>query len=192
MPGPPERARSSAGEHSLHTGGVTGSIPVAPTIKRLQNRYFSYCPLPFPPRLDPVRMANVPQSLGESWGNMFAGRSAIERKVQERSSRPAPSRSPWRRGSGGAAMSATKRPVHPIADLFPIMTDEEPKITSQAPNNTPPPTMTTGARHDQPKRGRSRHRARRRRIRRVRRRQHASIAPRPSAGAAQPGGLSHA
>lgn len=26
------RARSSAGEHSLHTGGVTGSIPVAPTI----------------------------------------------------------------------------------------------------------------------------------------------------------------
>src|SRR5215813_4821722 len=32
MPGPPERARSSAGEHSLHTGGVTGSIPVAPTI----------------------------------------------------------------------------------------------------------------------------------------------------------------
>ena len=32
MPVPPERARSSAGEHSLHTGGVTGSIPVAPTI----------------------------------------------------------------------------------------------------------------------------------------------------------------
>ena len=30
-PGGPERARSSAGEHSLHTGGVTGSIPVAPT-----------------------------------------------------------------------------------------------------------------------------------------------------------------
>jgi adenylate kinase family enzyme len=25
------RARSSAGEHTLHTGGVTGSIPVAPT-----------------------------------------------------------------------------------------------------------------------------------------------------------------
>src|SRR5579871_397684 len=29
----PSWARSSAGEHSLHTGGVTGSIPVAPTIK---------------------------------------------------------------------------------------------------------------------------------------------------------------
>jgi hypothetical protein len=28
------RARSSAGEHSLHTGGVTGSIPVAPTSLR--------------------------------------------------------------------------------------------------------------------------------------------------------------
>jgi hypothetical protein len=27
------RARSSAGEHSLHTGGVTGSIPVAPTME---------------------------------------------------------------------------------------------------------------------------------------------------------------
>src|ERR1051325_2719760 len=27
------RARSSAGEHTLHTGGVTGSIPVAPTIE---------------------------------------------------------------------------------------------------------------------------------------------------------------
>src|SRR5437868_9417966 len=26
------RARSSAVEHTLHTGGVTGSIPVAPTI----------------------------------------------------------------------------------------------------------------------------------------------------------------
>jgi hypothetical protein len=31
---PGSRARSSAGEHSLHTGGVTGSIPVAPTISR--------------------------------------------------------------------------------------------------------------------------------------------------------------
>ena len=28
----PNRARSSAGEHCLHTAGVTGSIPVAPTI----------------------------------------------------------------------------------------------------------------------------------------------------------------
>src|SRR5262245_53262521 len=28
-------ARSSAVEHSLHTGGVTGSIPVAPTIASL-------------------------------------------------------------------------------------------------------------------------------------------------------------
>src|SRR5437762_3488157 len=33
MPGPDtDRARSSAGEHTLHTGGVTGSIPVAPTM----------------------------------------------------------------------------------------------------------------------------------------------------------------
>ena len=38
----PVRARSSAGEHSLHTGGVTGSIPVAPTI-------CSSCQTSFPP-----------------------------------------------------------------------------------------------------------------------------------------------
>jgi hypothetical protein len=31
-----ERARSSAGEHTLHTGGVTGSIPVAPTTRLCQ------------------------------------------------------------------------------------------------------------------------------------------------------------
>ena len=30
-----ERARSSAVEHTLHTGGVTGSIPVAPTMASL-------------------------------------------------------------------------------------------------------------------------------------------------------------
>jgi hypothetical protein len=29
------RAISSAGEHCLHTAGVTGSIPVSPTIKTL-------------------------------------------------------------------------------------------------------------------------------------------------------------
>jgi hypothetical protein len=29
----PLRALSSAGEHCLHTAGVTGSIPVAPTMK---------------------------------------------------------------------------------------------------------------------------------------------------------------
>src|SRR3954469_11030848 len=34
------RARSSAGEHSLHTGGVTGSIPVAPTTRNLHRERF--------------------------------------------------------------------------------------------------------------------------------------------------------
>ena len=33
-------ARSSAGEHTLHTGGVTGSIPVAPTIFFLKKLIF--------------------------------------------------------------------------------------------------------------------------------------------------------
>ena len=32
-PSPGYRARSSAVEHTLHTGGVTGSIPVAPTMQ---------------------------------------------------------------------------------------------------------------------------------------------------------------
>ena len=32
------RARSSAGEHCLHTAGVTGSIPVAPTNKLLKKK----------------------------------------------------------------------------------------------------------------------------------------------------------
>ena len=32
------RAISSAGEHSLHTGGVTGSIPVSPTIFFIDRR----------------------------------------------------------------------------------------------------------------------------------------------------------
>ena len=31
------RARSSAGEHTLHTGGVVGSIPTAPTIYPPEN-----------------------------------------------------------------------------------------------------------------------------------------------------------
>ena len=74
--GPPERARSSAGEHSLHTGGVTGSIPVAPTIKAPVNRHFLQCLLPFPPRLDRERIAKLPQRLGENAGTLFAGRSA--------------------------------------------------------------------------------------------------------------------
>src|SRR5258708_444054 len=35
------RARSSAGEHTLHTGGVRGSIPLAPTM-------ISVCSTPLP------------------------------------------------------------------------------------------------------------------------------------------------
>ena len=34
-----EWVRSSAGEHSLHTGGVTGSIPVAPTIEISKSKH---------------------------------------------------------------------------------------------------------------------------------------------------------
>ena len=34
-----EWARSSAGEHTLHTGGVTGSIPVAPTMISEEKAY---------------------------------------------------------------------------------------------------------------------------------------------------------
>jgi hypothetical protein len=40
-----ERARSSAGEHSLHTRRVTGSIPVAPTIDPRSRRSGSQFPI---------------------------------------------------------------------------------------------------------------------------------------------------
>jgi hypothetical protein len=64
------RARSSAGEHFLHTEGVTGSIPVAPTseIKHLDPR-----PLPSPPRTAPEQMAKTPQNMGGISGGMFGG-----------------------------------------------------------------------------------------------------------------------
>jgi hypothetical protein len=38
---PPGRARSSAGEHSLDMGGVTGSIPVVPTIYAYQRVFIA-------------------------------------------------------------------------------------------------------------------------------------------------------
>ena len=44
----PDRARSSAGEHCLHTAGVTGSIPVAPTIFFLCLQAFLQLVTPFP------------------------------------------------------------------------------------------------------------------------------------------------
>ena len=37
---PPGRVRSSAEEHYLDMVGVTGSIPVAPTIRTTENRLF--------------------------------------------------------------------------------------------------------------------------------------------------------
>src|SRR6185312_12508536 len=62
-----EWARSSAGEHRLHTAGVTGSIPVAPTIRRpgkaLELLYF----LPFSANFDPG-------SLGENNTGICTGR----------------------------------------------------------------------------------------------------------------------
>src|SRR5258706_13488054 len=53
-----------AGGRSLHTGGVTGSIPVAPTIKPQQNQVLDSGPLPFPPRIDPEQTANSPTKVG--------------------------------------------------------------------------------------------------------------------------------
>jgi hypothetical protein len=60
------RARSSAGEHSLHTGGVTGSIPVAPTTKAQQNQGLGNRPPPSP-RLSGVnRLRICPKNGGKS------------------------------------------------------------------------------------------------------------------------------
>jgi hypothetical protein len=50
--------------YSLRTGGVTGSIPVAPTIKTLVNRHLSGRALPYIPRLDREQTAKLPQRVG--------------------------------------------------------------------------------------------------------------------------------
>jgi hypothetical protein len=49
--GGPGRARSSEGEHTLHTGGVTGSIPVAPTSSFKHLGDFPANPPNSPPRI---------------------------------------------------------------------------------------------------------------------------------------------
>src|SRR5713101_1092465 len=61
--------------HSLHTGGVTGSIPVAPTTEAQQNGHFPDRALPFPPGFDPEQTTNPPAKLGENRGTLFGIRS---------------------------------------------------------------------------------------------------------------------
>jgi hypothetical protein len=74
-------AISSAVEHSLHTGGVAGSIPASPTSFLQHPQDLEKGPLPFPPRFGPERRSNVPQKLGENWGTVFAHRSRLHKLV---------------------------------------------------------------------------------------------------------------
>src|SRR6266699_378716 len=77
--GAARRARSSAGEHTLHTGGVRGSIPLAPTMilpgltgvsmadepERLppppfcRTRYFAFDVLSRRDYLDPIEIRRI-------------------------------------------------------------------------------------------------------------------------------------
>src|SRR5277367_6779739 len=87
------RAISSAVEHSLHTGGVAGSIPASPTIFHKWFQSLKGRPLPLPPLFDPEQNLKDASKLGEISGSRFAIRSAdLQRAPRRREARlPAPS-----------------------------------------------------------------------------------------------------
>src|SRR5262249_22686845 len=60
------RALSSAGERSLHTGEVVGSIPTAPTRFLQQQQHLANRAFPFPPVLSREQVVNSPSKLGEN------------------------------------------------------------------------------------------------------------------------------
>ena len=64
----PDRAISSAVEHSLHTGGVAGSIPASPTIFPLRFQLLRGRALPFLPLLDLEHNRKDASKLGKSRG----------------------------------------------------------------------------------------------------------------------------
>ena len=80
----PDRAISSAVEHSLHTGGVAGSIPASPTIFPLRFQLLRGRALPFLPLLDLEHNLKDASKLGEISGSMFAIRSADLRRLGRR------------------------------------------------------------------------------------------------------------
>ena len=73
------RALSSAGERSLHTGEVVGSIPTAPTRKLQQKQDITGRPLPFLPIFTGEQAVNSPSKLGENVGSLFDSCSARNR-----------------------------------------------------------------------------------------------------------------
>lgn len=64
---------------SLHTGGVTGSIPVAPTTKTLENKGFSDDAGQSRSAVSSGTIQQPTQSRGENPGTLFADRSALLR-----------------------------------------------------------------------------------------------------------------
>jgi hypothetical protein len=68
-------------QNSLHTGGVTGSIPVAPTIKCQENQYLGDGPLPFSPALGVNGLRNSPKNWGKIGGKVFMRCSRVRRSV---------------------------------------------------------------------------------------------------------------
>jgi hypothetical protein len=55
------------------SGGVTGSIPVAPTIKAPQNRHFLGGARPFFPAFRHEQRGSFPQKLGETFAECSSG-----------------------------------------------------------------------------------------------------------------------
>jgi hypothetical protein len=62
---------------SLHTGGVTGSIPVAPTIKSPINQAFSDAAAEAHPAVSGGTIQQPTQSRGENPGTLFRDRSRL-------------------------------------------------------------------------------------------------------------------
>jgi hypothetical protein len=98
------RALSSAGERSLHTGEVVGSIPTAPTKKLQQKHDLDERPLPALPVVRCEQGVNSPSKLGENPGNLFDRCSARNRSMTAR--RPPPDHENRSPGTAGTVTGA--------------------------------------------------------------------------------------
>ena len=120
----------AAGERSLHTGEVVGSIPTAPTNKVQQSQDLDWRPLPFPPVLRRERSMFPPAKLGENRGTLFDRCSAHNRSIT----------APWRpppdhkNGSPGTAATVTGAEFQSVVRRT---TARYPKIVAHAGPPTP-------------------------------------------------------
>jgi hypothetical protein len=123
------RALSSAGERSLHTGEVVGSIPTAPTKKLQQKHDLDERPLPVLPVVRCEQGVNSPSKLGENPGNLFDRCSARNRSTTPRRRPPDHENS-----SPGAAGTATGADIQSVPRRT---TPNHRKIVAHASPTTP-------------------------------------------------------